>query len=289
VDDKIVLRKSGLGGFKKQDVIDYIAKINESTNNREKKLIAQIGQITRERDELTAQINQLITSSEAQRQRAEAAEENIASQNTTIKNLEKALNDKSCENEENSHELSIMAGEFKIFQEKALKYDELSTNLSETMLDARRTADRYTNESKLRADEIVTNTKIEVERLISESKTQAYTLISKANEEARLIIQQKTELMEKVLIESENFKNISISSRDILTKLSNVFTAQISSADTIISSIEEKIAAFLLSNNSEDDFEENLSQMQNETSEPEIQTEQDIEAKTKEEFFKFKP
>ena len=290
MDDNIVLRKSGLGGFKKQDVIDYITQINESANNREKELIAQIGQITRERDDLTEQIKQLTASLDTQRQHVEADEENIKNLNITIKSLEKTIDNKVRESDDNSREFSIMAGEFKTFQEKALKYDELSTKLSETLLDARRTADRYTVESKLQADEVIESAKIEADRLISDAKTEADSLISKANEKANLITQGKTELLETVVIESENFKNVSISTRELLTKLSNTFAIELRSADTVLSSIEEKLESFILSNTLKDDIENSIEQVQNATTDHiETQDEPDIEAKSKEESFKFKP
>ena len=290
MDDNIVLRKSGLGGFKKQDVIDYITQINESANNREKELIAQIGQITRERDDLTEQIKQLTASLDTQRQHVEADEENIKNLNITIKSLEKTIDNKVRESDDNSREVSIMAGEFKTFQEKALKYDELSTKLSETLLDARRTADRYTVESKLQADEVIESAKIEADRLISDAKTEADSLISKANEKANLITQGKTELLETVVIESENFKNVSISTRELLTKLSNTFAIELRSADTVLSSIEEKLESFILSNTLKDDIENSIEQVQNATTDHiETQDEPDIEAKSKEESFKFKP
>ena len=285
MNDNIALRKSGFGGFNKQDVVDYIAQMNESNHAREIEYKEQIAQLMHDCEDLAAECKRLSESLENQRQQTEIAEKSVLDLNATVSKLEKSLNDQLRLNDENAQEITLMAKDYKIFEEKALKYDELSANLSETLLESRRTADRLINEATAQAEELKTSAINDANRQLSESKAEAESLLAKTSQIANEIARQKSELMQRIVSESERFKTISISAKVMLSDVSNKISQELSTAGAVLSGIDQEMSSFIQSitpNEVPQTDREESTLSTYETQDEEIQP------KSKEDFFKFK-
>ena len=213
--DNAKLFRTAVGGFNKDDVAQYIERINFEFNR----------DISIAKNE-TAELRSKLEQAEAELQRYKATgigaerfeakitvlEDNLAKSEATVKELteklveaEERINtqndalDKLCvENEElKSNVQTVAAPADPEVEEKAKLYDQMSSKIGVLIMDANRNADTLIAAANDEAAVIVANAQAEAQRIVDEANENAKTICDDASARAEVFENECKTIFEK--------------------------------------------------------------------------------------------
>lgn len=139
-----LLKKSVFGGFKKEDVLEYIDKLNENARQEEERLTHRIDELENKNAFLAQQAHQLKQSLEETQRRLEEESKRVQELTDAKKSLDAELLSSRYSDEQHTRDLDLereknrqMELALEALEEKAKSYDGLSAQIGDIMVEAR--------------------------------------------------------------------------------------------------------------------------------------------------------
>ena len=204
-----------IGGFEKKSVLSYIDMLNENFHTREQEYNEKIEAFSKAQDsqlshikklemqlsEQTAKLEAVAGQIELERAEAHAAQESISSLTSKNAELEKQLGDARRELQIQLERNRQLQFRVESIDYKAKKYDEISTQIGDAMIEARRDAERIIAAAHTQADEITNDAKTKMQAFYEElgGFSSDAVQLRKSVEEILFVLNDRIEVMQDVV------------------------------------------------------------------------------------------
>lgn len=201
-DSQIFLKPAVFGGFEKKAVLSYIFELNESTQDAQQKLSAQMEDLTKSRDAVSEELKSAeLRFTDAQSELQEAKEQlsenavKIAEADSRIQGLQdeiESLNDViTKKNADIARYMSVngdlekenkeLSKKMQSFSEKRSQFEQAATQLNEMMGRAKGDATKIVEQAKATAAKITSGANIQAENILESAKQNAQKQILDAS------------------------------------------------------------------------------------------------------------
>ncbi|MCI8497030.1 MAG: hypothetical protein HFE85_02105 [Clostridiales bacterium] len=167
-----LLKKSLFGGFKKDDVLEYIDKLNENARQEESRLTRRLDEIEEKNVFLSQQALQLKQLLEDTQRQLEEQNQRVQSLTESKKSLDAELLSSRYSDEQHIRELEFereknrqMELALEALEEKAKSYDGLSAQIGDIMVEARLQSARLMQETHDQCSEMTGHANDSVETM----------------------------------------------------------------------------------------------------------------------------
>lgn len=267
---ELVVFKNALNGYNREDVNNYISKMNNEFRKNEENYRANLNEQDNEicllKDKISAleesvknstPNNGLIDSlsQELQKYRSSVSQQakEIASLETEITNLmslNQTCNDQITTLNQKLQDAVATINQYhtesKTFIDKAKLYDKMSSQIGDMIIAANSTAEETISNAKYEANEILAKANLEAGRIVKNAEALLQETKLKATEKANKLLNQLTQNSASML-ESYN-KDLAVSVSDTKNALSNVISdlhKKNASLDSRMSDIKNNLTQFL--------------------------------------------
>lgn len=182
--NKVLLKTSFFGGFNKKEVLSYIDNLREQNRVMGQELETHINEVSTARSELTEQVSSFESKiSEMERQLDERSSK-IKELTGMIDSLKDEIGDERKKNVEQKMELQkqcdtnkLLEARAKQFEFKAKRYDDVSAQIGDIMLEAKQNAREAIERAENEAQEIKGDAVITTRRITAEMKNMRADLV----------------------------------------------------------------------------------------------------------------
>lgn len=221
-------KTTAIGGFDKKSVLTYIDSLNEGFHSTELEYQAKLDEFGKAQEtqvmhikklemqlaEQNAKLEAVAHQLESEREQARHAQEMLAELDGQNKALQKQISDSDREMQiqlERNRQLQFKS---ESLDYKSKKYDELSTQIGDALIDAKQQADRIIADANNRAAEILRNAHASMQGFYSEigSFKGDSARLRKSVEEILFVLNDRVDVMQEILRQVE--KRFSSSSLD---------------------------------------------------------------------------
>lgn len=146
--ENIKIKKTLVGGFQPQEVLNLVSGISEELEKSEAAYIKLEESYQSEKEELEIRLNGIMESySEKQSELDRIRTENEALRKQ-CETLEKDLLDREAEIRNATDEIRELKKTYPVYKEKALKYDQMTAQISDALVSARADAERLREKAR---------------------------------------------------------------------------------------------------------------------------------------------
>ena len=250
--DKQIIFKSAISGFEKKAVLDYIYKLNQSSEearaNLEKKLLelasekealdAKLRQAETAHSGLLEKYNNISDSFAAEAKRNEEMNAAIAELNAEVENQKNLVAGKTNEIIEHlriNTELKLNNEEY---SKKADEVNHASTQIGRLIIDAHTEAENIIDAAQNKADIILAEAKKNANEITSSAEIQAGSALEDSRSRISAIVDEANEKAEKLLESAE------AESQRLIAESKTIYTQRIDAAQRAVDSALEKFSLY---------------------------------------------
>ena len=183
-DEKVLLKTSFFGGFDKKEVLSYIDNLREQNRVMGQELETHINEVSTARNELSQQVSSFESKLSEMERQLEERSGKIKELTGMIDSLKEEIGDERQKNVEQKMQLQrqfdankLLEAKAKQFEFKAKRYDDVSAQIGDIMLEAKQSASEVIERAETQAQEIKGDAVITTKRITLEMKNMRTELV----------------------------------------------------------------------------------------------------------------
>ena len=178
------------GGFRRQDVMDYIEKASRESAELLQSQEERIHALEKELQELRSQRDQLQDSLKDATASYQATQDELDAAQASYADINEALTTAQQFSRRDADEIRELKAKIDALQPEVEEYHHLKNNIAEVELDARHRAETMTAEAKARAEALLSQARSKADALTADAKAKAEKTLSEANISAAAVRQK---------------------------------------------------------------------------------------------------
>ncbi|WP_191440656.1 DivIVA domain-containing protein [Anaerotruncus colihominis] len=251
-------KTAAFGGFDKKSVLNYIDTLNEKMNAAEADYESRLAEYSRAQESQVAHIKRLEAQLAEQDGKLTAVAEQLEKEREVARQAQTMITDLDAQNQDLKKQLSDSERELQIQIErsrqlqfkvesldyKSKKYDEVSGQIGDAMIEARRNADQIIADARTSAAQIVAEARHQMQGFHSElsSFKGDASRLRKSIEEILFVLNDRVDVMQEIVRQVEKRFDTDAVRLDYTTDESEPFTLPDDEAGYLGGQTDENVA-----------------------------------------------